>query len=452
MRRGRALVFRLLAIVLGLAVAEGGLRLAGLAYPAWDRPTPGLGEWGVPNARGWAVGETRQWVELNAEGARDVDHAVAKPPDVHRIVVLGDSYAAAFEVARDEAFWSVMGERLGGDCAALSGRRVEVINLSKRGYGTADELLLWRALGAKYAPDQVVLAFYTGNDFRNNSPELKAADRPYFRIVGDALVLDASHEGDPSFRFWTGWPGDLWYGLVRHVRLIQVARHLRRQIKAGLELRDLQARAADAETASAATVVAGSEGAGRGTTAPRRALREPGLDEAIYLEPRDARWHAAWTISERLVRQLRDEVEAGGARFLLMTLSTAAQVHPDPSVRAATAEQIGVADLDYPERRFEAWSREQGIRWLSAVPALRRAAETGGECVHGFPGPYACQGHWNALGHRVAGEALARAVCDQLASTRAGVSPGDGSTPRDRSASDQAPSRSPTSIERASLP
>lgn len=402
MSRAHAIAFRLLAVVLGLAVVEAGLRLAGVAYPAWDRPTPGLGEWGVPNARGWAVGEARQFVELNAEGARDVDHAVAKPPGVHRILVLGDSYAAAFEVAREEAFWSVMGERL-ADCAALGGRRVEVINLSKRGYGTADELLLWRALGAKYAPDQVVLAFYTGNDFRNNSPELKRADRPYFRLVDNRLVLDESYADDPAFRFWAGWPGDLWYGLVRHVRLVQVVRHLRRQLKAVLETREHARRAAGA-------------GIGGGV-----AGREPGLDEEIHLEPRDERWRAAWTISERLVQALRDEVEATGSRFLLMTLSTADQVHPDPRVRAATAERLGVADLDYPERRFEAWSQSQGIRWVSPIPELRRAAEASGECVHGFPGPYACQGHWNALGHRIAGEALARAVCDQLA--------GSGGTP-----------------------
>lgn len=425
----RRIAFRLVAVLLPLVLVEAGLRLAGVAYPAWDRPTPGLGEWGVPNARGWAVGEARQFVELNAEGARDVDHAVEKPPGVHRILVLGDSYAAAFEVRREEAFWAVMGEAL-ADCDRLGGRRVEVINLSKRGYGTADELLLWRRLGAKYAPDEVVLAFYVGNDLRNNSAELKQADRPYFRLAGEALELDESYAARPDFRFWVGWPGELWYGLVRHVRLVQVARQLRRQIKAALEAR-------------AATQT--EPGAGG----------EPGIDDGIYLEPQDAAWRAAWAISERLVRQLRDEVEASGARFVLMTLSTAAQVDPDPARRRATAERLGVPDLDHPERRFEAWTRSEGIRWVSAVPALRRAAESTGECVHGFPGPWACQGHWNAQGHRIAGELLARALCAAPAESdappavdgaRAG-GPVDGPA-RVRQAAD----RRPASIERASRP
>ena len=402
--RGRRVAPRLTALVLGLLFAEGMLRLVGVAYPAWDRPTAGLGEWGVPHAKGWAVGEARQYVELNAEGARDVDHAVAKPTGVYRVLVLGDSYAAAYEVSREEAFWAVMGEQLAA-CPALAGRPVEVINLSKRGFGTAEELLVWRKLGVKYAPDQVVLAFYTGNDFRNNSPDLKASGRPYFQLTNDELVLDESYAEDPAYQRWVGWPGDLWFGLVRHSRLVQVVRHVRRQIKAFIETRE-------------------SQGTGAGG--------EAGVDDQIYLEPKEAAWQSAWQVSERLVLQMRDEVEAAGARFLFMTLSTAIQVQPDASVRRAYAEKLGVPDLDYPERRFEAFARAGGVAWLSVAPDLQKEAEATGQCVHGFPGPWACQGHWNAIGHRIAGEALARSLCGQLEL--------------------QATSRSPASIDTASRP
>ena len=402
--RGRRVAARLLALLLGLLLAEGMLRLAGVAYPAWDRPTAGLGEWGIPNAKGWAIGEARQYVELNAEGARDVDHAVAKSAGVYRVVVLGDSFAAAYEVAREEAFWAVMGERLKA-CPALAGRAVEVINLSKRGFGTAEELLVWRKLGVKYAPDQVVLAFYTGNDFRNNSPDLKASGRPYFRLAGDDLVLDESYADDPAYQRWISWPGELWFGLVRNSRLVQVVRHVRRQVKAFAETRKTRG--------------AGASGGAGG-------------DDQVYLEPTDSAWRSAWQLSERLVLQMRNEVEAAGARFLFMTLSTEIQAHPDASVRRAYAERLGVPDLFYPERRFEAFARAGGVAWLSVAPDLQKEAEATGQCVHGSPGPWECQGHWNAHGHRIAGEALARSLCAQLDS--------------------QATSRSPASIDTASRP
>ena len=127
-RRWIRLLFPLFALGLSLGLVELGLRVGGIAYPALDRPTYGLREWGVPHAEGWATGETRQWVRLNAEGARDRDHAVAKPPDTLRIVVVGDSYTSAFHVPLEATFWSVAERRL-ADCDARRGREIELIAL-----------------------------------------------------------------------------------------------------------------------------------------------------------------------------------------------------------------------------------------------------------------------------------------------------------------------------------
>ncbi len=153
--RFRAYAARFVALAFGLLLVELFLWGAGVAYPTWTRPTPGLREWGVPRAEGWAVGETRVYVRLNGEGVHDVDHAVEKPSDVFRIVVAGDSYAAAFEVEQEQAFWSVM-ERELASCAAFVDRSVEVINISNRGFGTVEELLALRRFGFKYQPDYVV--------------------------------------------------------------------------------------------------------------------------------------------------------------------------------------------------------------------------------------------------------------------------------------------------------
>jgi hypothetical protein len=343
-------------------------------------------EWGIPNVEGWAVGETRTWVTLNAEGLRDVDHSIAKPEGVFRILVVGDSYVAAFEVEREQAFWSVM-ERELSSCVALQGNRVEVIGLGKRGFGTTEELLALRRFGLAYDPDWVVLAFLSGNDFRNNSRALKESDRPYHVYEGESLVLDESYAESAEFERWAGWQGDLWYGLVRHSRLVQVLRHLRRQIKVALEL-------------------AKSEREGEGV--------EVGLDDQIYLEPTGPDWQSAWRVTEGVIGLMRDEVERAGARFLLLTLSNAIQVNPDRALRERYAERIGAEDLFYPDRRLGRFAREAGIWSLALAPDLRDWAEENATCVHGFQEPWLCQGHWNAEGHRVAGERLADALCQEL--------------------------------------
>ncbi len=377
-------------------MAELLLRLAGVSYPAWDRPTKGLREWGVPHAVGWAVGETRTYLKLNAEGIRDIDHAVAKPANTLRVVVVGDSYVAAFEVELEEAFWSVM-ERNLATCPALGDRSVEVINISKRGYGTVEELLALRRFGFKYDPDHVVLAFLTGNDFRNNSRALKESNRPYFDRDGDSLRLDESYADSDDFKRWTGWQGNLWYGVLRHSRFLQAIRQARRQIKAILAARETQA------------IVEGGQ---------------LGLDDEIYLETDDPAWASAWQTTQDIIRLMRDEVRSSGAEFLLMTLSNGIQVNPDRAKREAYAARIGSSDLFLPDRRLEQFAAREKIRSLMMAPVLRRWAEANQTCVHGFREPWLCQGHWNVDGHRVAGQELARVLCERLEDLAAGSYPG----------------------------
>jgi len=390
------LLFPLFALGLSLGLVELGLRVGGIAYPALDRPTYGLREWGVPHAEGWATGETRQWVRLNAEGARDRDHAVAKPPDTLRIVVVGDSYTSAFHVPLEATFWSVAERRL-ADCDARRGREIELIALGKEGYGTVEELLALRRFGFRYAPDWVVLAFLTGNDFRNNSPALKRSDRPYFVLEEGGLRLDESYAERASFRRWAGWEGDLWYGLVNRVRIVQVARHVASQVERRLEAAKDETRAKQAAPGA-----------------------EPGLDDGIYLEPDDAAWRSAWQTTEAVIERMRDEVREHDARFLLMTLSNAIQVNPDAALRTAYAERTGAVDLFAPDRRLARFAEAAGIPVLTLAPTLRAWAEQNDTCVHGFEAPWICQGHWNVHGHRVAGEALATRLCEELGREAAG--------------------------------
>src|SRR5207249_996863 len=70
--------------------------------------------------------------------------------------------------------------------------KFEVLNLGQSGFGTADEYVRYLNFGIRYDPDIVILAFLTGNDFRNNSRFLNAGELgPYyvFDKQGD-LVLD----------------------------------------------------------------------------------------------------------------------------------------------------------------------------------------------------------------------------------------------------------------------
>jgi hypothetical protein len=69
----------------------------------------------VPGSRGWwtgEYGEFRAWVQINTDGLRDRDRPRDKPPGTARILTLGDSITAAFQVPLEETFQKVLEERL----------------------------------------------------------------------------------------------------------------------------------------------------------------------------------------------------------------------------------------------------------------------------------------------------------------------------------------------------
>ncbi len=152
------------ALVAALAVCEGGLRLAGVSYPAFYREDLYVGGSLRPGVEGWFRGEGGSYVKINRDGMRDRDHTIEKPPGVVRIAVLGDSFAEAMAVPQEQAFWAVMERELG--------HNYEALNFGVSGYGTGQELIVLRRKAWKYRPDIVLLAFFTGNDVRNNSKVL----------------------------------------------------------------------------------------------------------------------------------------------------------------------------------------------------------------------------------------------------------------------------------------
>ena len=117
-----------------------------------------------PNTVFWHTSLDGQWkFVINAQGFRnDRNFSYKKPPGILRILSLGDSHTAGFEVRQDRTFSAVIERHL-----QENGIRTEVINAGVSGFSTAEELVLLENEGVKYRPDAVVLGFYA-NDFEDN--------------------------------------------------------------------------------------------------------------------------------------------------------------------------------------------------------------------------------------------------------------------------------------------
>jgi lysophospholipase L1-like esterase len=384
----------LVSILVTLGLAEVALRIAGVSYPNFYRPDPDLGWTLTPGASGWWKKEGKAFVRINADGERDVPHSLAKSPGTYRIAILGDSCTESLQVPVEATFWARLPAEL-ASCPLVptfqkDGRKIETLNFGVSGYGTAQELLALRTRVWKYQPDLVLLAFYTGNDVRNNYRPLEQDPlRPYFVLSGGLLVLDDAFRDSPGYRTRQTFAARLLYTAFNHSALLQVGKMAK----------------------SASDGLVGAYKAKRVTT---QVIEELGLDNAVYSPPGNADWQAAWAVTEALLREMGEETRSHGARFAVVTLTDGIQVDPDLQKRQAFAHQLGIADLFYPDERIRKTAEAASIPVLNLAPPLADYAVRTGHFLHGFPNTRPGEGHWNAEGHREAAKLLGRWLCGVL--------------------------------------
>ena len=401
------------ASAFALVFIELALRILGISFQDFYKADPVRGVAHRPGARGWFRREGRQYVVINREGFRDREHPATKPPGRYRIAVLGDSFVEALQVRLEDGFGSVL-ERELARCPGFRGREVEVFNFGVSNYGTAQELLTLRDRVWAVEPDLVLLAFFSGNDVRDNSRVLKQdGELPYFSIQDGTLVLDESFRNSPRQLAERSTARVALKNLIESFRLLQVVR----------------------QAWGVARLRTGGNGPGvedefAGTEAQRQ----------IYGSATDPAWQSAWDVTERLILLMNEEVKGHGADFAVVTLTTAAQVHPDPVISDHLSDRLGVPDLDEPDRRIKALGGRGGFPVLNLAPPFRDHSRTGRVFLHGFP-PNLGAGHWNEQGHALAGRLIAAWLCSRERS---------GGDPSMDDATIKTANRSSTSIHRSS--
>lgn len=379
----------LLGLIVGIAALEVGLRVIGWSAPRLTQHDPNRGKAYRPSI-GWHQAEEGEAdIVINRWGFRDREWSEIKPANTVRVALLGDSFVDGLQVPIDST-WARVAERRLNEAQAFGDSTIEVMNFGVSGYGTAQELQTLRHEVRRFAPDIVVLSFLPGNDVRDNGLRLKRdPGRPYFTLAGDSLVLDttfrASRGRMPPFVRQAG------LALLDGSRVAQVIYRMRMRSRERAQLRSIHER----------TNALGA--------APHQEL---GLDNMVYRSPEHPAWVEAWRVTDALIADMNDEATAMGSAFLVVTISSSIQVHPDRSVREAFMTTLGVDSLSYPEQRVAAMGRAQSFPVLVLAPFLQAWAEPRHAWLHGFANTRPGFGHWNGLGHQLAGACLAEELAD----------------------------------------
>lgn len=128
--------------------------------------------------RPWPI-EFRSRVAINSLGLRGPEPAPL-PPDGIRILILGDSMVAGFEVEYEDTFVARLEKKL----SKKFSKPIQVINGGVRGYGSDQSYLYFRERGRRLKPD-VVLHWMSENDLIEDITIHRMR-----RIFGKAAFID----------------------------------------------------------------------------------------------------------------------------------------------------------------------------------------------------------------------------------------------------------------------
>lgn len=341
---------------------------------------PGKGTTYIPSAYYRHTKEGFSEGYFNSHGFRDYERTYEKLEGTFRIMVFGDSYVEALQVALKNSFPALLQKQLNNTSASV---RFEVLALGQSGFGTADEYMRYLNFGKLYNPDLVILSFYSGNDVQNNSKILNREALAFYFVFdkNGNLVLDRSlfenYENSMTF------PQQLYQRIKRHSYLASLVSErlflLRRQnwnsyFKAQMS-GDLQ---------------------------EERKLGEFSHMN-IYLPELRERWKEAFDISKGLILKFKEEVEKDGAKFVLVTLSNAPQIRAD--IQHRLNEEFSLTlDYEQPDRILEEFAKQNGVILLQLMPIFREKYLRTGKDLHGFSP--SGMGHWNESGHYLAAEEI----------------------------------------------
>jgi lysophospholipase L1-like esterase len=387
------LALLLAGLFCSVLLIELALRLMGWSFPIFMHPNADLGWSYRPGIAGWSSQENTVYLQMNQFGFRGPDWSQQPAANTFRIAVIGDSFVESSNLPDEHALINLIGGGLTG-CPAFADRQVEVLNFGVSGYGTAQEFLLLKRQVVSFHPDLVLLAVYAGNDVADNSRSLSVENqkaRPYFiELPSGELELDTSFRNADAFL--RAVAGDWQKRLVNASYLLQALK----QFYKGAAIMPAPV---EAQTFRRGSV-------------ENSALPAPQFSK-LYSSSTDDAWRSAWSVTEKLLLQMRDWSKQNRVDFKLVIFPSPVQALPGEDMRRMAIHAFGLADLDYPTERIAQFAAHNGIPYLNLLDPLRAYGDRERDFLYGFP-PHLGNGHLNATGSKVSSESIADWLCRQL--------------------------------------
>jgi lysophospholipase L1-like esterase len=352
---------------LAVLAAEGLLRLFPEALPielqirlqepldAQGIRHPILGYVPTPSSVGtvW-TGDFKHDYVADAHGFRNAEPWPMDPD----VVVIGDSLVFGYGVERDEAWPQALGRLVPG---------ARVLNLGLIGAGPQQYLRIYQEVAKPLSPKLVVVGFFAYNDFWDADMFEEWLQQG---AEGNYVVWRVYGRGNIANR-WSAW-------LRRHSYAYGLAR--------------FGVLAASRSHGRDPTLVEWADG----TTLELMPDTAERLSSGAHVDA------PAFAVTERAMRELRDEVAAGDAELLVVLQPSKEEVYlpfaGEPAPDYAATLRVALDEL--------------GIDYLDLAPVFRDHAAAGERLF--FP----TDGHPNAMGYQLTAEAVASWIGERHAGLR----------------------------------
>lgn len=364
-------------LLICLILFEWVARVFHLTPDIFLEPHPVTGVWHIPNKVGLYFHKDipKTLVQINSAGLHDQEYSLVKPANTYRIAVIGDSYTQAIHVPLEDTYQQRLETSL--NTHPPFDARFEVINFGIGGFGTSQEYIVFQQVVLGYHPDLVILGFSCGNDIFENSPALNGRKYlPYLRPAQDGSLTLVPPAPLPLYmrlgQFFHTIPF-VYYRLVDgNSRLESLLRGIRR----------------------------GSTG---GTGIP--------FEYFMYAQTWNDVWEDAWKITQQVLVQFAHDLAEQKITFLIVAIPDHIQVNPAIQQEALALHQAMQQhqwNWEKPNQLLREFCQGQGIPLIDLFPQFQSTITQNGPPLY-----YHDDGHWNADGHHLAAEIIARQLIER---------------------------------------
>ena len=338
-------------------------------------------------------------VRTNSLGLRDHELG-ARRPGTLRLLGLGDSFTFGVHAGPlEKCYLKQLETRLDAQLArqplAAPGRSelhaVEIVNAGMDGYGTPQEVGLLQKLAAAVQPDGLLLGFYLGNDFTDNSGRTRMTVVDGYQMLEDSAA--------PFRREFAP--------MQRRARLFL---NTRSELYLFFKRRVLHPEGAALSRAPGAAALAPDASAHHAGPKSFDYYRyDSGFADCMRSELSPT-MQVAMQETRHAFEQLRAWCDAHGTRALVVAIPAQEQV--DPAERRRWLDRFGLSEADFdfelPNRRLADLAHSCGLEVFDLTPGFAARVARGDTLF------MRTDTNWNAAGHAAAAELLAEPVLRHL--------------------------------------